>query len=310
MPYPDNGNYDKDARRPVLIAGPTASGKSALAVALAERDDGCVINADASQVYSCWRILTARPGDAELARAPHALYGHIRCSTRYSVGDWLREVVPAIAAARAAGLRPIVVGGTGLCFQALTSGLAEIPDVPSELRARSRAMLDAGGLASMVAALDAETRARIDILNPRRVQRAWEVLSATGRGLAQWQDAPHRPAVPSEAAVPVVIDPDIHILNNMIEARFQEMLQAGALDEARGFRDAGFDPQSPAGRVLGAPQLLACLGGTLDLDAAVAAGVTATRQFAKRQRTWFRNRMADWTRIDPAMDPLAAIPTD
>ena len=133
--------------RPVLIAGPTASGKSALALALAERDGGCVINADASQVYACWRVLTARPGDAELARAPHALYGHVACRPRYSVGDWLREVVPAIAAARAAGLRPIVVGGTGLYFQALTGGLAEIPDVPPEVRARSRAMLDAGGLA-------------------------------------------------------------------------------------------------------------------------------------------------------------------
>jgi tRNA dimethylallyltransferase len=294
----------------VLISGPTASGKSALALALAERDRGCVINADASQVYACWRILTARPGDAELARAPHALYGHVRCSTRYSVGDWLREVVPAIAAARAAGLRPIVVGGTGLYFQALTSGLAEIPEVPSELRARSRAMLDAGGLASMVAALDAETRARIDILNPRRVQRAWEVLAATGRGLTHWQDAPHSPAVPREVAVTVVMDPDIHILNNRIESRFHEMIEAGALDEARGFRDAGFDPQTPAGRVLGAPQLLACLGGALDLDAAAAAGVTATRQFAKRQRTWFRNRMADWTRIDAGADALAAIPAN
>jgi tRNA dimethylallyltransferase len=306
MTFPDNANYDK--RRPVLIAGPTASGKSALALAVAERDGGCVINADASQVYACWRVLTARPDDAELARAPHALYGHVACSTRYSVGDWLRDVVPAIERARSAGLRPIVVGGTGLYFHALTEGLAAIPEVPPELRARSEAMLDAGGLAEMVAALDAETRARIDLRNPRRVQRAWEVLASTGRGLAHWQEVPHRPAVPRDAAVRVVLDPDISILNHNIKARFERMLQAGALHEVRGFRDAGFDPQSPAGRVLGVAQLLAHLDGPLDRDAAASAAVTATRQFAKRQRTWFRNRMADWTRVGPGADALRRVP--
>jgi tRNA dimethylallyltransferase len=295
-------------RRPVLIAGPTASGKSALALALAERDGGCVINADASQVYACWRILTARPDDAELARAPHRLYGHVACGGRYSVGDWLREVGPAIADARRAGLRPIVVGGTGLYFQALTDGLADVPDVPSELRARSQAMLDAGGLDAMVAVLDPETRACIDLRNPRRVQRAWEVLTATGRGLAHWQDAPPRPLVPRGAAVTIVLDAEISLLNNSIRERLDKMVQEGALDEVRAFRDAGLDRRTPAGRVLGASQLLAHLHGEIGLDAAVAAAVTATRQFAKRQRTWFRNRMADWMRIAPGIDGLGRVP--
>jgi len=308
MSSSDNGNYDKGARRPVLIAGPTASGKSALALALAERDGGCVINADASQVYACWRVLTARPDDAELARAPHELYGHVACTARYSVGDWLRDVAPAIDRARSAGLRPIVVGGTGLYFQALTNGLAEIPEVPRELRARSQAMLDAGGLDRMAAALDPETHARIDPRNPRRVQRAWEVLAATGRGLASWQDAPRHPLVAADAAVRIVLGPDISKLNNNIMSRFHAMMEAGALDEVRAFLAVGFDRRTPAGRVLGAPQLIAYLRGERDLDAAVAAAVTATRQFAKRQRTWFRNRMADWPRLVPSPGALDAIP--
>ena len=172
-----------DRRRAVLIAGPTASGKSALALALAERDGGSIVNADASQVYACWRVLTARPDDAELARAPHRLYGHVACAARHSAGDWLREAAAAIEDARRCGLRPIVVGGTGLYFDALGGGLADIPAVPAEVRARSQAMLDAGEIGRMVAELDPETLARIDRRNPMRVQRAWEVLTATGRGL-------------------------------------------------------------------------------------------------------------------------------
>jgi tRNA dimethylallyltransferase len=301
----------QDRRRPVLIAGPTASGKSALALALAERDGGCVINADASQVYACWRILTARPDDADLARAPHRLYGHVSCDRRYSVGDWLREVGPAIADARRAGLRPIVVGGTGLYFQALTHGLNTIPPTPPAVRARSQAMLDAGEIAVLLRDLerrDPETHARVDRLNPMRVQRAWEVLAATGRGLASWHREPQAPIVPPDAAVRLVLRPNIERLNSLIADRFQVMLKHGALDEVRAFERSGLDWRSPAGRALGARELASYLRGETDLDTAVASSVTATRQFAKRQRTWFRNKMPDWQHLDPDRDALAAIP--
>ena len=293
----------------MLIAGPTASGKSALALALAERDGGCIINADASQVYACWRVLTARPDAADLARAPHRLYGHVSCAAgRYSVGHWLRAVMPAIAEARRAGLRPIVVGGTGLYFHALTHGLSRIPPIPAEVRVRSQAMLAAGDLDGMLRELDPGTRARIDVRNPMRVQRAWEVLATTGRGLADWQDAPRPPpGVPAESAVPIVLDPEISSSNRMILARFHLMIEQGAIEEARRFADAGFDPDTPAGRVLGAPALLAHLRGALTLDQAVAAGITGTRQFAKRQRSWFRNRMPGWLRLDPGAGALAAV---
>jgi tRNA dimethylallyltransferase len=287
-------------QRPVLIAGPTASGKSALALALAERCGGVVVNADASQVYACWRVLTARPGAADLARAPHRLYGHVACAERYSVGRWLRDAAAAIAEAEAAGLRPIVVGGTGLYFHALTRGLAPIPPIPPELRARSEAM----GLAAMRAELDPETAARIDLANPMRVQRAWEVLTATGRGLASWQAETAPPAVPPAEAIRIVLEVDKEFLNNSIEHRFHSMLEEGALDEVRAFTDW----DKPAAQALGAAELRSYLAGEASLAAATASAVTATRQFAKRQRTWFRSKMADWRRLDP-QDALMSIST-
>ncbi len=300
--------------RPVLIAGPTASGKSALALRLAERDGGCVINADAAQVYACWRVLTARPDEADLARAPHRLYGHVACDNRHSVGAWLRDIVPVLAEVRRRRLRPIIVGGTGLYFSALTEGLAEIPETPPELRARSQALIAAGcvdALLEDLAHLDPDSFARIDRSNPRRVQRAWEVSMATGRPLSAWQRAPGKPVVAPQDAVRLIVQPDIAHLNNTIAARFHTMIERGALDECRRFLAAGHDPESPAGRVLGAPPLRAHLAGAMSLESAADLAVTATRQFAKRQRTWFRNRMPDWPRVDPEVqDPLAAIPSD
>jgi tRNA dimethylallyltransferase len=295
-------------RRPVLIAGPTASGKSALALAVAERDGGVVINADASQVYACWRVLTARPDANELARAPHRLYGHVSCAARYSVGAWLRDVAPALDDARRHGLRPVVVGGTGLYFTALTEGLADIPEIPSEVRTRSEALLRSGRQAAMLADLgrgDPVTYARIDRNNPIRVQRAWEVLTATGRALSDWHRTTRPPILRSETTVRIVVDPETARLNNDIATRFREMLEAGALDECRAFLRAGYDLALPSARVLGAEPLMAHLRGELDLAAATAAAVTAIRQFAKRQRTWLRNRMADWPRVDPQSADLA-----
>ncbi len=300
--------------RPIVLYGPTASGKSALALAIAARDGGAIINADASQVYACWRVLTARPGDDDLARAPHCLYGHVACDVRYSVGAWLRDVAGALAEARARGLRPIVVGGTGLYLSALTEGLADIPATPTELRARSEAMIRDGRLDVLraeLAANDPATFARIDPANPRRIQRAWEVLVATGRGLSDWHRRSAAPILPPEQCVRLAVEPDISRINSNIAARFQRMLDDGALDECRRFLGAGFAPDLPSARVLGAGPLFAHLAGALSRDDAAAVAVTATRRFAKRQRTWLRNRMPDWLRIDPAAgDPLASVPRD
>jgi tRNA dimethylallyltransferase len=286
--------------RAVLIAGPTASGKSALALAVAERDGGVVINADASQVYDCWRVLTARPDDADLARAPHRLYGHVPATVRYSVGTWLRDVAGVLADARRDGLRPIVVGGTGLYFTALTEGLADIPQTPAALRSESSALIALGRLDTLRTELerdDPATSARIDRRNPMRVQRAWEVLRATGRGLAAWHADTPMPLIAADATAHVVIAPDIYSINNNIERRFIQMLEHGGLEECRRFLADGHDPALPAARVLGAAPLIAHLRGDLSLEAATAEAITATRQFAKRQRTWFRNRMSGWTRL-------------
>ncbi|MBP7000907.1 tRNA (adenosine(37)-N6)-dimethylallyltransferase MiaA [Amaricoccus sp.] len=287
--------------RPILIAGPTASGKSALALALAERDGGVVVNADALQVYACWRVLTARPSDADLACAPHRLYGHVPCDAPYSVGAWLAEATAALAEARAAGRRPIVVGGTGLYFEALTRGLAVIPPTPPEVRARAMARLAEGGRAALEADLardDPETLAGLDRRNPMRLMRAWEVVAATGRGLAAWRRDPAPPALPLNATAHVVVEVDKSRLANIIRARIDKMIEAGAVDECRRFLAGGHDLAAPSGRAIGAAELAAFLDGRLPLDAAREAMAIATRQYAKRQRSWLRNRMADWPRID------------
>lgn len=297
---------------PVLIAGPTASGKSALALRVAERLGGVVINADALQVYACWHVLSARPGPEDLARAPHLLYGHVSCAEIHSVGAWLRDLAPMLADLARHGRRPVIVGGTGLYFSALTAGLAEVPPIPPELRARSEAILRDQGLGVLIAALerlDPVTLARIDRANPMRVQRAWEVVTATGRGLADWQAVRATPLVDPAAAVRVVLNPEISFLNKRIAARFRKMISGGAIEECAAFRASGLDRSLPSARALGARELMAYLDGALDLDTAAEQAVIATRQFAKRQRTWFRNRMRDWQWIDPAEgDPLDGIP--
>ena len=294
---------------PVLIAGPTASGKSALALELAERDRGIVVNADALQVYDCWRVLSARPDPEALARAPHALYGHVAADADYSVGAWLRDVEAVLDRARAEGLRPIIVGGTGLYLTALTEGLAVIPPIPPEVRARSDA-LRAEGLVDVLRAdlawRDPETFAAIDIRNPARVQRAWDVLAATSRGLAAWQRDQARPLVAPEDSVRIVVSPPVAMLNARIARRFEQMLSMGALDEVRAALAAGWDPRRPFSKALGAAQLVAHLQGDMPLADAVEAAVTATRRYAKRQRTWLRGRMAEWEW--PAIDAPDDVP--
>ncbi|KRS18313.1 tRNA (adenosine(37)-N6)-dimethylallyltransferase MiaA [Roseovarius indicus] len=283
---------DIPAEMPVLIAGPTASGKSALALEIAETRGGAIVNADAIQVYDNWRVLTARPSPAEEARAPHRLYGHVAHDATYSVGDWLRDVAGIFQGEA----RPIVVGGTGLYFTALTEGLAEIPATPSEVRAEATARLEAGGLAALLADLDDETLSRIDQMNPMRVQRAWEVQRATGRGIAAWQDDTPPPLLPPEACARLVVDAPKDWLNPRIERRFDQMLEAGALDEARA-NLPGWNPAHLSAKAIGAPELIAHLNGEISLAQAREAAIVGTRQFAKRQRTWFRARMRGWQRL-------------
>ncbi len=277
--------------RPVLIAGPTAAGKSALALAIAQAQGGIVINADALQVYENWRILTARPSESDLARAPHALYGHVPGAARYSVGHWLRDVAPLLASNR-----PIIIGGTGLYFTALTEGLADIPPIPADIRQQANTRLARDGLASLLAALDRQTAARIDQNNPARVQRAWEVQKATGRGLAAWQDDTPAPLLPRARTSALVLACNRDWLAARIETRFDRMLEAGALDEVRA-NLGRWDPALPSSRAIGAAELVAYLQGKIPLAQARERAIIASRQYAKRQRSWFRARMADWQQV-------------
>lgn len=275
---------------PILLAGPTASGKSALAMELAARDGRLIVNADALQVYENWRILTARPSPEDEATLPHALYGHVPRNATYSVGHWLREVMPLLA-------RPmVIVGGTGLNFNALTRGLAEVPEVPSSVRAEADARRAADGHEVLLAELDPATSARIDRQNPVRIQRAWEVLRATGRGLASWQDDTPAPLIPLAQAEALVLVPEVDWLNARIDRRFHQMLTEGALDEARA-NLAGWDPGRPSSKAIGGPELIGHLRGEMTLDAAIEAATLASRQYAKRQRTWFRSNMKAWKQV-------------
>ncbi|WP_299837878.1 tRNA (adenosine(37)-N6)-dimethylallyltransferase MiaA [uncultured Jannaschia sp.] len=279
--------------RPVLIAGPTASGKSALALAVARAGGGRIVNADALQVFADWRVLTARPAPEEEVQAPHALYGHVPWDRAYSVGDWLRDVAPLIVA----GPRPIVVGGTGLYFRALTEGLAEIPPTPPDIRAEAEARLAAIGLDAMGRELAPDVRADLDLANPMRVLRAWEVARATGRSIRDWQADTPPPLLPRAAATSLMIDAPKDWLTPRIERRFDAMLAGGALAEARAVLPR-WDPSLNAARAIGAAELVAHLRGDIDLATARDRAIVATRRYAKRQRTWFRARMRDWRRID------------
>lgn len=277
--------------QPVLIAGPTASGKSDLALEIAETQGGVIVNGDASQVYDCWRVITARPSPRDEARAPHQLYGHVAWDQDYSAGHWLRDVTPLVGAAQ----RPIIVGGTGLYFSALTQGLADIAPTPADVRARGDALPEA----DLLAGLDPRTRARIDTNNRARVQRAWEVVQATGRTLADWHDDTPPPVLPETQATCLLFDVDKAWLGARIARRFDLMLEHGALDEVAAML-AQYDPVRPSCRAIGVPELVAHLRGEIDLDTARDRATIATRQFAKRQRTWFRSaRMADWHRVTP-----------
>lgn len=275
--------------RPVLIAGPTASGKSALALSIAQKHGGMIVNADASQVYGCWRTITARPSAEEESQARHALYGHVHWSVSYSVGQWIRDVKPLLSGPE----RPIIIGGTGLYFSALTEGIADIPETPGEIRERGNLLT----LQALLDGLDVRTRSGIDIRNRARVQRAWEVQTATGRPLSDWQSETAAPVLRLSETAAMVVTAPREWLNDRIVRRFDLMLEHGALAEVRAMQDH-VDPALPAFRAIGVPELVAHLRGEITIDEARNRASIATRQFAKRQRTWFRSRMKDWQQVD------------
>jgi len=281
----------------ILIAGPTASGKSALALALAEKIGGIIVNADSMQVYRDLRLITARPTPAEEARVPHRLYGHVDAGENYSVGRWCRDVGTVLAEIERQGRVAILVGGTGLYFKALTTGLAAVPPIPAEIRGQVRARMASEGAAALhgeLAGLDPITAQRLMLNDRSRIARALEVVLATGRSLTDW----HREGLPalvdSARAAKIFLTCERKQLVARIEARFAAMLEAGALDEVRALERRQLDPLLPAMKAHGVPWLIRHLHGEISLDEAAAGAIMDTRRYAKRQLTWFRNQMTDW----------------
>lgn len=276
----------------MLIAGPTASGKSALALRIARAQGRAIVNADALQVWSCWRILSARPTIWEEEEAPHLLFGHRSPGQDYSVGHWLREVAETLANHPA----PVIVGGTGLYLSALTEGLADIPQIAPEVRGEADLRLATEGPKALLAELDAPTHDRIDVANPARIQRAWEVLRSTGRGLADWQAETGPALLPAGSATLLRLDCDRDWLAERIDRRFDQMLDQGALGEVRAILPI-WQPSALWAKAIGAPELVAYMQGATPLSDAICAAKAASRQYAKRQRTWLRRRMGGWCGI-------------
>jgi tRNA dimethylallyltransferase len=277
--------------RALIVAGPTASGKSALALAIAERCRGAVINADSMQVYRELRILTARPSPDEEARAPHLLYGARSAGEPADAAWFRRAALAAMEEAAGAGRVPILCGGTGMWLDALVHGIAAIPKVPPEVRTQARALAAAIGpeaLHARLAARDPATAARLEHSDSQRVIRAWEVLEATGEGLDAWWRRGTIPPAPWRFAH-VRLDPPRERVRAAIDARFLAMMAAGALEEVRALAALGLDPALPAMRAHGVPPLIAAIRGGITLEAAITRGQAMVRQYAKRQATWFRH---------------------
>jgi len=286
--------FGKAHGKVVLVGGPTASGKSELALRLAETCDGVVINADSMQVYRELRILTARPGPAEEARAPHVLYGMQPAAQACSAARWCDLARGEIAAAEAAGKLPILVGGTGLYFRALIEGLAPVPEIPAATREEVRKLHRDLGPAAFHAALtqcDPAMAARLQPGDTQRVIRAFEVRQATGISLADWQERPGGAAKLTQAYAMVVLEPPRAELYARCDARFLAMLQQGGLTEVAALEALGLDPALPAMKALGVPELRRHLRGEITLKEAVVAAQQATRRYAKRQTTWFRHQI-------------------
>ena len=281
------------SEKPILIAGQTASGKSQLALQIAEKRDRVIVNADAIQVYRNWRILTARPSIAEEALATHMLYGHIAAQIEYSVGHWLKDVKKILNIYP----NPIIVGGTGLYFSSLTNGLIDIPDIPAQIRSEAKSRIQSDGFESLIEEIDPETIKKIDKNNPVRIQRAWEVMKATGRGLISWHRETPKPVLELKNCEKILVDGDAFIINNRISSRFDRMLDNGLLEEAsKNF--STWDQKNPSSKAIGAKELMAFLNDDISMEQLKEKVVVATRQYAKRQRTWFRSKMKSWKKLN------------
>lgn len=294
----------------LLLAGPTASGKSALALRWAERTGGDIVNADSQQLYCDLRVLSARPSAAEEARAPHHLYGVADAGEAWSVGRWLRAVLPILDDIRARGRPAVVVGGTGLYFRALTHGLAETPAVPAAARDAAQGEFERLGEDAFRRALaerDPAAAARIAAGDRQRLLRAWSVLEATGRPLSEWRSDTRPPLGPGDYTT-LVLDPPRAELHARCDARVETMVASGALDEVRALLARGLDPELPAMKAVGVRPFAAHLAGALPLEAAMAQVRQETRRYAKRQGTWFRNQTPDWRRRDPFSPDSAGAP--
>lgn len=288
------------ATKAVLIAGPTASGKSTLALDLAKRVGGLVINADSMQVYSELRILTARPDAESEATMEHLLYGHVPAATRYSVGSWLDDIAGALQRAKADDRLAIIVGGTGLYFKALVEGLAATPPVPNEIRQEILAAAEGEASETLhrrLGEIDPQDAALIRPSDRARIIRAMEVFTATGRALADWRSEPAKPLLDLSMAECLVLNPERALLHKRIGERVDEMIDAGAIEEAVALGALGLSGELPAMKAIGVRQLIEHHAGKLTLDEALAGIKTETRRYAKRQMTWFRHQMADWPRL-------------
>ncbi|UFZ04021.1 tRNA (adenosine(37)-N6)-dimethylallyltransferase MiaA [Bradyrhizobium ontarionense] len=290
------------SNKAVLIAGPTASGKSALALELAQKAGGVVINTDSMQVYRDLRVLTARPTRDEEAQVPHRLYGHVDAELNYSAGHYVRDAAEVLDEIRRAGRLPVFIGGTGLYFKALTRGLSAVPPVPDAVRDAVRLRLDRDGVEALHAELamrDPAAGERLNVRDRTRVARALEVIEATGRPLADWHAETTPPLLPEGSYQAVFIAPEREALYARIDARFDAMLDGGALEEVARLAARGLDPLLPAMKAHGVPALIRHLRGEISLEAAAVVGKADTRHYAKRQFTWFRHQLPEFEWMAP-----------
>jgi tRNA dimethylallyltransferase len=286
----------------ILIAGPTASGKSALALEFARKTNGVVINADSMQVYRDLRMLTARPTPEEEALAPHRLYGHVDAATNFSAGAWVADAAKVLEEARAQGRRPFFAGGTGLYFKALTRGLSAVPPIPAEIRERVRARLERDGVEALHVELAHRDPLSAERLKPRdrtRIARALEVVEATGRSLTEWHREGLPPILPAGEFAALFLAPEREAVYARIDARFDAMLKSGALDEVAALAARKLDPLLPAMKAHGVPALIRHLAGELTLEEAATIGGADTRHYAKRQFTWFRHQLPEFEWVPP-----------